>query len=378
MNNNIKCHVCESINTLEIDSPQSFKQVTSDCRPWNSKLYLQICKDCGTAQKIIDDKWVSDAEVIYSKYQVYSQGSGNEQAIFDSSLGKSFPRSERIVQWLSNQIEIKTKGSIIDIGCGNGSFLKEFQKKYQDWTQIGLELDDRNEKIINSIPNTRLLVSKINEVNEKFDVIVLIHALEHIINPALFLNDIKKILNPGGILFIEIPNLKLAPFDILIADHCSHFTIETLEKLLNNAGFSILNSSEDYIPKEITLVAKLNYTEKSIVDYQIGFNLINDYFENLNSIFKQTKGLKSNFGIFGTSISATWLASEFEKKVSFFIDEDINRVGKTYMGKPVYSIYDNIENENPIIMPLRYDIAFKVYQRLENQSTLNFLLPPKL
>ena len=48
------------------------------------------------------------------------------------------------------------------------------------------------------------------------------------------------------------------------------------------------------------------------------------------------------------------------------------------MGKPVYSIYDNIENENPIIMPLRYDIAFKVYQRLENQSTLNFLLPPKL
>ena len=151
-----------------------------------------------------------------------------------------------------------------------------------------------------------------------------------------------------------------------------------MEKLLNDSGFSILKSSEDYIPKEITLVAQLNDSEKGLIDFEIGLRLIDEYFKNLNSIFEQAKGLNSNFGIFGTSISGTWLASEFENKVSFFIDEDINRVGKTYMGKPVYSINENLNSENLIIMPLRYDIAFKVFERLKKQSKLNFLLPPKL
>ena len=55
-------------------------------------------------------------------------------------------------------------------------------------------------------------------------------------------------------------------------------------------------------------------------------------------LLKDAKKLskKDNFGIFGTSIAATWLFSEIGKSIKFFVDEDRHRAGGTYMGVPVY------------------------------------------
>jgi len=375
MSTNISCHVCNSDDIKQIKAPQNFSQVTSDCRPWNSKLKMVICSNCGVVQKLINSDWVEDTKKIYDEYQVYAQGSGNEQLIFDSTIGYSIPRSEKIVMWLNNEINLPQSGKLIDIGCGNGSFLKQFNNKNSEWLLNGLELDNRNEKIINSIPNTELKVCEISEIKEEYDLVVLIHALEHIIDPLTFLKKIKSILKKTGSIFIEIPNLKMAPFDILIADHCSHFTVETLEILLNKAGFVINKISEDFIPKEITLIASVK--EEIIlkdIDLSLGMDLVNGYFLNLDEIFKQAKLISGNFGVFGTSISATWLASEFLERVDFFVDEDINRIGGNYMGKPVYGI-ENCPSDTNVLMPLRYDIAVKILDRLKNKSYVNLILP---
>jgi len=377
MSTNISCHVCNSDDIKQIKAPQNFSQVTSDCRPWNSKLKMVICSNCGVVQKLINSDWVEDTKKIYDEYQVYAQGSGNEQLIFDSTIGYSIPRSEKIVMWLNNEINLPQSGKLIDIGCGNGSFLKQFSNKNSEWLLNGLELDNRNEKIINSIPNTELKVCEISEIKEEYDLVVLIHALEHIIDPLTFLKKIKSILKKTGSIFIEIPNLKMAPFDILIADHCSHFTVETLEILLNKAGFVINKISEDFIPKEITLIASVK--EEIVlkdIDLSLGMDLVNGYFLNLDEIFKQAKLISGNFGVFGTSISATWLASEFLERVDFFVDEDINRIGGNYMGKPVYGI-ENCPSDTNVLMPLRYDIALKVIDRLRDSCKINFIIPPK-
>jgi len=377
MSTNISCHVCNSDDIKQIKAPQNFSQVTSDCRPWNSKLKMVICSNCGVVQKLINSDWVEDTKKIYDEYQVYAQGSGNEQLIFDSTIGYSIPRSEKIVMWLNNEINLPQSGKLIDIGCGNGSFLKQFNNKNSEWLLNGLELDNRNEKIINSIPNTELKVCEISEIKEEYDLVVLIHALEHIIDPLTFLKKIKSILKKTGSIFIEIPNLKMAPFDILIADHCSHFTVETLEILLNKAGFVINKISEDFIPKEITLIASVK-EEISLkdIDISLGMDLVTGYFLNLDEIFKQAKLISGNFGVFGTSISATWLASEFLERVDFFVDEDINRIGGNYMGKPVYGI-ENCPSNTNVLMPLRYDIASKVIDRLRDGCKINFIIPPK-
>ena len=44
----------------------------------------------------------------------------------------------------------------------------------------------------------------------------------------------------------------------------------------------------------------------------------------------------TRFGIFGTSIAATWLFSELECKAGFFVDEDPDRVGGKHLNLPIY------------------------------------------
>jgi hypothetical protein len=41
------------------------------------------------------------------------------------------------------------------------------------------------------------------------------------------------------------------------------------------------------------------------------------------------------FGVFGTSIAATFLAPRLAEKVSFFVDEDRTRVGHVHLDKPI-------------------------------------------
>jgi hypothetical protein len=43
----------------------------------------------------------------------------------------------------------------------------------------------------------------------------------------------------------------------------------------------------------------------------------------------------SSFGIFGTSVAATWLAADLENKVAFFVDEDPARQGRLHLGRPI-------------------------------------------
>jgi hypothetical protein len=44
-----------------------------------------------------------------------------------------------------------------------------------------------------------------------------------------------------------------------------------------------------------------------------------------------------SIGILGTGIAATWAHGQAARSVSFFVDEDPNRVGKYYLGLPVVS-----------------------------------------
>jgi hypothetical protein len=84
------------------------------------------------------------------------------------------------------------------------------------------------------------------------------------------------------------------------------------------------------------------------------------------------------FGIFGTSIAASWLFSELQGKVAFFVDEDPNRIGKIHLGFPIYHPKDIPENSF-VFIPFCSEQANRIKKRLDNQkNNVHFILPSKL
>jgi 2-polyprenyl-3-methyl-5-hydroxy-6-metoxy-1,4-benzoquinol methylase len=375
MNHN-NCHLCNGM-LLELDGFSSLFQVTSDCRPWHKGGHLFVCQDCGTVQKSVKEDWLREAEKIYGNYQIYNQSEGAEQNTFDQNTGASEARSHKIVQWLATHHTLPKTGKLLDIGCGNGAFLKAFGARYPEWRMSGLELDSRNQRVIEAIPGVEALhVGKIDSLKDSFDLIVIIHALEHIPNPIKFLKSIAKRLNPGGLLMIEVPSLETSPFDIVVADHCTYFTEETLKWTVESGGFETISLTSDFVPKEISFLSKyIGVTGSKEIKQSNGngAKAVKSNIAWLQDLLQKGKEIKGKIGIFGTSISATWLAASLGDKVSFFVDEDENRVGHTHMNCPILKP-DLVTANSTILLPMRSDIAVAIAKRLEKIDS-KFILP---
>lgn len=101
------------------------------------------------------------------------------------------------------------KGDVnfLDIGCGEGNALLKAHKR--GWNLNAVDIADlrnneaKNNKAINFI-ESELLGAKLAE--NSYDVIYLDSVLEHVLNPLEYLNEIKRILAPGGIVYIGVPN----------------------------------------------------------------------------------------------------------------------------------------------------------------------------
>jgi len=66
----------------------------------------------------------------------------------------------------------------------------------------------------------------------RYDLITVCHVLEHVPNPAAFLRPLLANLAPAGRLVVIVPNIRQNPIDLLIADHCSHFDADSLDRVL--------------------------------------------------------------------------------------------------------------------------------------------------
>jgi len=373
------CHLCGGRLESLLGYPVA-GQVTSDCRPWQGKTLLAVCQACGTVQKPLTPEWHREVAEIYAAYAVYAQALGGEQRSFDAGSGANCSRSQTIVRWLQIRADLPDTGTLLDIGCGNGSFLHAFRQAYPHWQMIGAELDDRNRAVVESMPGViKLHTGSLEQLSERFDLIVMIHALEHIPEPREFLVRLDDLLEPSGSLLIEVPDLETSPFDILIADHCTHFSKKTLRCAVVSAGHRVSSLVDDCVAKELTLLA--NGTQKECMDtsqpkkHPEDFYYASNHLHWLHLLLEQAMAIEGNVGIFGTSISATWLASALEGRVNFFVDEDSNRIGNYHLGMPIFSI-QQAPPDLPILMPIRRDIAQAIKGRLGTIHP-NMITPPE-
>lgn len=101
----------------------------------------------------------------------------------------------------------RNSGRLLDIGCGNGYNM--IQYKENGWEVAGIEpsliaADTGNKMNLNIFCGT-LIEAKYP--NNHFDYIRSNHSFEHINNPNETLQEIYRILKPGGKLFIGVPNI---------------------------------------------------------------------------------------------------------------------------------------------------------------------------
>lgn len=371
------CHVCGEASLDEVAGFPSRQRVTSDCRLWPAGGRLHVCRTCGGVQKLTDATWAAEVAQIYQQYDPYYQADGAEQAVFSNS-GHPSARSSRLLDALRREVALPPRGRLLDIGCGNGATLRAFARALPDWSLVGTELSERHRREVEALPGVeRLYTCSPAAVPGAFDLITMIHVLEHVPAPQEYLANLRAKLTPGGRLFIEVPDHSANPFDLLIADHCAHFTAATAAILLGHAGYDVA-AAQDWVPKELSLVAHAAVAPKSPSPAANANRLeyVSADVRWLAEVVAAARQVATAppFGVFGTSIAATWLCGELADRVAFFVDEDPQRVGRIFLDRPVLHPHQ-VPAHGHVFLSLPPPLAAQIHRRL-GASNGTYHLPP--
>lgn len=198
--NLVFCPICiNSAGSYFIDTNALMHKANSE------RFIFDKCNSCDTVY-LTNPVRESDLDLYYTDNYLPYQGDkawGRYQFFVKKSQEYLDLKRVKIV---SNVISTKKSFSILDVGCGNPSFLDTVQKKLgADCT--GIDFSDSGWKD-NDFQNITLINKSLSDfvTEKKFDVITLWHYLEHDYNLRETVDKLYSCLNPNGKLIIEIPD----------------------------------------------------------------------------------------------------------------------------------------------------------------------------
>jgi 2-polyprenyl-3-methyl-5-hydroxy-6-metoxy-1,4-benzoquinol methylase len=350
---------------------------------WPAGGELVVCARCGGVQKTTDSEWQRQAADIYANYSIYYQSSGAEQPVVDAASGELVERSARILGRFKAGWSWPSGGRLLDIGSGNGAMLRAFARADPTWRLAGSDLGDRFAEEIGAIPGVSdFYAGPVDDIPGQYDLVTMMHVLEHVPSPVAFLRSLRSRLAGEGFLLVQVPNAERNPFDLLVADHCSHFSPTALHQVLRSAGYGVATLATDWVPKELTALARLESPDESqpppFEESGCRFDEVASDVRWLHAVVADAREVagQGHFGLFGTSIAATWLFGELGPTVRFFVDEDPLRAGGLHMGLPVYHPSDAPANSH-VLLALAPELACLVARKLAGSgSTFQVHLPP--
>jgi 2-polyprenyl-3-methyl-5-hydroxy-6-metoxy-1,4-benzoquinol methylase len=168
----------------------------------------------------------------------------------DPSLAVFMKRLDQIA-------ERRQPGTLIDVGCGPGTFLRAASER--GWRVQGVEISRfavERARATHGLPIFTGMLQALDWPSESVDVITFWDSLEHVLDPLDTLRAARRLLRPDGLILVATDN-----FDCLVADMAvtlyrttlgrfqypmrrvfidrnrSYFTIHTLQHLLRRAEF---------------------------------------------------------------------------------------------------------------------------------------------
>lgn len=156
-------------------------------------------------------------------------------------------RGNYIINYFSDiTFELKEK-RIFEIGAGCGGILFQFKNKF-NCRVYGIDLD---EKTVSYGKKQGICLDTTSFENfskiQNFDVIIISHVLEHVVDLDYFFKKLKSIMSNETYVYIEVPgidNPKVIQRNYsLQPGHLSYFSESTLKNILNKFSLKILKSN---------------------------------------------------------------------------------------------------------------------------------------
>lgn len=335
-----KCPICNSPNYDIISCLCSNMKILGSDFP-EGDTNVVSCKECGLVYLQSDatqKNYLNYYTEISKPVEYYKMFEKEDTDVY-------FNRILEIVKPYINE-----NSSIMDFGSGVGElglYIKE-NGHFNKVTAL-----DPKEQCINKCIESGLETIKcssldiLENVHDKYDLIIMNHILEHILDLNQTLTDIKQILNENGYIYIENPDIekytenkdKNTPYSFLTYEHVLHMGMEDLKNLALCTGYEIIESGK-YFKKTsnyptiwgvLKPIDKKDFIIKCTDGQQFIKSYINECKKNIKKSLEEYKLSQTKLILWGIGASTAILLDDFaECNIIQLIDSNPMRQGINY------------------------------------------------
>lgn len=295
-------------------------------------------------------------EVLYSAYW-YRSGTNNTMRNHLKEIAES-----------AKQMLKKDKANVLDIGCNDGTLLKNYPEEYikfgVDPSDVAKEVSIKQGTIIQDIfPSEEL--SKVLK-GRKFDAITSIAMFYDLENPIEFTSKIKEVLAPDGVWIFEMSYmplmLKQNSYDTICHEHLEYYSLAVIEFILKKAGMKVIDIAindinggsircyathqDSFAFKNEEAVNKIKQLRQEEFDLELDTDKpyrnfqdrINVHKEELNSLLKKLKREGKSIHIYGASTKGNtilqWCGID-HRLIDFAAERNPDKYGAQTLGTEI-------------------------------------------
>jgi ubiquinone/menaquinone biosynthesis C-methylase UbiE len=181
--------------------------------------------------------------------QLSDKARGTEKYETDST------HHQPVNRWILESVERYARGGrLLDVGCATGGLLREARAR--GWDVAGVEINQASVEMARTTYGLTVRAGTLEQArwpDNSFDVVTMIHTIEHVYHPSQVVAEVYRILKPGGLFYCQTPDFhhyatRLAQQFGFMKDtdpidptgHPYHFTPRTLATLVERQRFWVL------------------------------------------------------------------------------------------------------------------------------------------
>jgi ubiquinone/menaquinone biosynthesis C-methylase UbiE len=186
---------------------------------------------------------------------------------------------ERVI---ADLLPLKNGDRVLELGCGSAYFETVLRRRFSgvEFQYVGLDMSaealSTSAKFIDP-QRSKLITGDVCHVPENdssFDVVLYLDVIEHVADDRASLNEVRRLLKPGGTLILSTPNLSAPLTDTffceymhdhgLMDNHRAGYSKEELSRMLSEAGLQLetVRYSNVFLSEFLITLTKLGYRMK--------------------------------------------------------------------------------------------------------------------
>jgi len=348
------CRACARPRPELVHASSLDETLTSESKLRRGQLKIYLCPGC--AHVMSDEGGLADVADYYDREYDSLLESADADDLYDlDAEGRPVYRSQVQLENLARLANLPATGRILDFGCGKGTFLARFQRRYPGWALFGCDVSERYRAFVEPLTGPGgFRVTPLERPSAPagpFDLVTMFFVAEHLIDPAATLGAIVPLLAPGGLLYLTVPNVVTNTIDAFLADHLSHFSASSLVTLLHRCGLRPVVLSEHHQLGQITLMAvaeprfaghpaRRGGDTAAVYAATIRTEITRwvECSTRLGVFMRERPDARGALAVYGAGVFGSYLALQAgaaRSAITCFLDQNPFRVGKTHMGRPI-------------------------------------------